>query len=334
MLMLVVVLLVSTSSATQGTCDIYAQGNTPCVAAHSMTRALYSTYAGPLYRLLKPSSGTTKDIFVVTAGGVADAAAQASFCGTSTCIVQRIYDQSPMQNHLGIERGAQNLKPPRNVQDAGVNFTDPRSNTTLSGSPVYAAFFPGDSRGSGHPFHGQGYSNRTAQGTARGNAPQSMYAVFGGAHFGGGCCFDYGNAENVDKTSGQAGPMFNGSMEAIYFQFGKIGADLEHGLYGRTDVEPTGFVAGFVKGNSDNHFSVRYGDAQKAGGTLQTAYAGVRPKGYEVMKKQGGIVLGIGGDNSPWAGGIWYEGVMTAGFASDQTENAVMDNIVAAGYGL
>ena len=34
------------------------------------------------------------------------------------------------------------------------------------------------------------------------------------------------------------------------------GADLEHGLYGRKDVEPTGFVAGFVKGNSDNHFSL------------------------------------------------------------------------------
>ena len=97
-----------------------------------------------------------------------------------------------------------------------------------------------------------------------------------------------------------------------------------------------GFVAGFVKGNSGNHFSVRFGDAQRAGqgnGTLQTAYAGPRPKGYEVMKKQGGIVLGIGGDNSPWAGGIWYEGVMTAGFASDQVEDAVMANIVAAGYG-
>ena len=37
--------------------------------------------------------------------------------------------------------------------------------------------------------------------------------------------------------------------------------------------------------------------------------------------------------NGPWAGGIWYEGVMTAGFASDQVEDAVMANIVAAGYG-
>ena len=33
----------------QGPCDIYANGNTPCVAAHSLTRALYAAYGGPLY---------------------------------------------------------------------------------------------------------------------------------------------------------------------------------------------------------------------------------------------------------------------------------------------
>ena len=29
-----------------GPCDIYARGKTPCVAAHSMTRALYAAYDG------------------------------------------------------------------------------------------------------------------------------------------------------------------------------------------------------------------------------------------------------------------------------------------------
>ena len=88
-----------------------------------------------------------------------------------------------------------------------------------------------------------------------------------------------------------------------------------------------------VKGNSGNHFAVKAGNAQKAG-SLQTLYDGPRPnKNYAPMRKQGAIILGIGGDNSPWAGGIWYEGVMTAGFASDQVEDAVMANIVAAGYG-
>ena len=33
-------------AATQGPCDIYATGGTPCVAAHSTTRALYGAYNG------------------------------------------------------------------------------------------------------------------------------------------------------------------------------------------------------------------------------------------------------------------------------------------------
>ncbi|KAG5992685.1 Alpha-L-arabinofuranosidase, partial [Claviceps lovelessii] len=34
-----------------GPCDIYAGGGTPCVAAHSTTRALYKAYTGPLYQV-------------------------------------------------------------------------------------------------------------------------------------------------------------------------------------------------------------------------------------------------------------------------------------------
>merc|ERR1711871_831161 len=155
--------------SSQGPCDIYAASNTPCVAAHSMTRALYSTYSGPPYNVMKMPERASKDILVKSAGGIADTAAQAAFCGTSVCIVQRIYDQSPMQNHLGIEHGASNLHPPRNIQDIGVNFTDARSKAMLGDQLVYGAFFAGDPRGNGNPFLGQGYSNRTARGTAQGD---------------------------------------------------------------------------------------------------------------------------------------------------------------------
>ena len=37
----------------QGSCDIYASAGDPCVAAHSTTRALYATYNGPLYQVLR-----------------------------------------------------------------------------------------------------------------------------------------------------------------------------------------------------------------------------------------------------------------------------------------
>ena len=94
----------------------------------------------------------------------------------------------------------------------------------VGGHPVYGAFFAGDPRGSEPQarFIGQGYSNRTARGTARGDEPESMYAVFSGRKFGGGCCFDYSNAENV--TRGKEGNITAGSMEAIYWQGGRLGA--------------------------------------------------------------------------------------------------------------
>jgi hypothetical protein len=51
------------------------------------------------------------------------------------------------------------------------------------------------------------------------------------------------------------------------------------------------------------------------------------------MRKQGAIILGIGGDNSNGASGTFFEGAMTSGFPSDATDDAVQANIVAAGYG-
>ena len=51
------------------------------------------------------------------------------------------------------------------------------------------------------------------------------------------------------------------------------------------------------------------------------------------MKKQGAIILGIGGDNSNGSVGTFYEGAMVSGYTSDETDAAVQANIVAAGYG-
>ncbi len=67
----------------QGPCDIYAAGGTPCVAAHSTTRALYASYNGPFYQVRRLSDNAVKNIGVVqpvalplpNAGGYADAAA-------------------------------------------------------------------------------------------------------------------------------------------------------------------------------------------------------------------------------------------------------------------
>jgi hypothetical protein len=78
-------------------------------------------------------------------------------------------------------------------------------------------------------------------------------------------------------------------------------------------------------------FAIKGGNAQS--GPLSTMYDGARPNGYNPMKKQGAIVLGIGGDNTSTAQGDFFEGVLTAGAASDTVTAAVHANIVAAGYG-
>src|SRR5215467_16372108 len=95
-------------SRPKGPCDIYAAAGYPCVAAHSTTRALYASYNGPLYRVLRQSDGKTLDIGVVQpiaspvpdTGGYANAAAQDAFCANTYCWITTIYDQSSKHNDL------------------------------------------------------------------------------------------------------------------------------------------------------------------------------------------------------------------------------------------
>src|SRR5689334_25089794 len=87
----------------EGPCDIYAAAGDPCVAAHSTTRALYASYNGPLYQVLRQSDGKTMDIGVVQpsasdSGGYANAAAQDAFCANTYCWISIVYDQSPKHN--------------------------------------------------------------------------------------------------------------------------------------------------------------------------------------------------------------------------------------------
>ena len=89
----------------KGPCDIYAAAGDQCVAAHSTTRALYASYDGPLYQVLRQSDGKSLDIGVVKAsatdaGGYADAAAQDAFCANTHCWISIVFDQSPKHNDL------------------------------------------------------------------------------------------------------------------------------------------------------------------------------------------------------------------------------------------
>ena len=115
-------------------------------------------------------------------------------------------------------------------------------------------------------------------------------------------------------------------------------ADLEKGLWaGNERVNPNNqpligieFVSAMVKGKTDG-FALKAGDATQA--QLPTLFDGPRPSGYQPMRKQGAIVLGIGGDNSDSAIGVFYEGAITAGISSEGADAALQANIAAFGYG-
>ncbi|WP_410573815.1 alpha-L-arabinofuranosidase B [Amycolatopsis sp. cmx-4-61] len=322
----------SAQAATQGPCDIYAAGGTPCVAAHSTTRALYGAYTGPLYQVRRASDSATRDIAPLAAGGVANAAAQDSFCAGTTCLITVIYDQSGRNNRL-------TQAPPGGFNGPAAGGYDNLANATsapitVGGHKAYGVYIA----------PGTGYRNNNTNGIATGDQPEGMYAIFDGTHYNGGCCFDYGNAERNSRDNG------NGTMEAIYFGNIKVWgygagngpwimADLENGLFSGVNQHYNAndpsishrFLTAIVKGGP-NHWAIRGGNAQSGG--VSTFYDGVRPNvsGYNPMKKEGAIILGIGGDNSVGARGTFYEGVMTSGYPSDATENAVQANITAAGY--
>jgi hypothetical protein len=314
-------------AATQGPCDIYAAAGTPCVAAHSTTRALFAAYNGPLYQVRRASNNATANISPLSAGGVANAAAQDSFCSGTTCVITEIFDQTANGNNLTDAPGGGAAGGPDNLASATA------APTTLGGQKAYGVYVA----------PGTGYRDDSTRNIVTGNNSEGEYAIFDGTHFNGGCCFDYGNAETNNNDDGA------GTMEAIYFGnikvwgFGSgngpwIMADMENGLFSGTNVhlnsgDPTTsfrYTTAMIEGGQ-NQWAILGGNAQSGG--LATDFSGVRPAGYNPMKKQGAIILGIGGDNSKGAAGTFYEGVMTTGYPSASTEAAVQANIVAAGYG-
>jgi hypothetical protein len=327
----------------QGPCDIYAAGGTPCAAAHSTTRALYASYNGPLYQVRRLSDNAVKNIGVVQPrtlpfpdpGGYADAAAQDAFCANTTCLITKVYDQSPNHNDLTqAPRGAFSGPALGGFNNLPVADMAP---VTVSGHKAYGVFIE----------PGMGLRDNDTTGIAAGDQPEGMYWVLDGHHFNDGCCFDYGNAEIDSRDDG------NGTMETSYFGNATawyhgnppgpwIMTDQENNLVGCVNPGTTSklcaslpnitsrFVTAVAKGEP-HHWASLGGNAQT--GDLSTMFDGPRvDASYDPMRKQGAIVLGNGGDNSNGSQGTFYEGVMTAGYPSDATDQKVQANVVAAKY--
>jgi non-reducing end alpha-L-arabinofuranosidase len=328
-------------SRPPGPCDIYAAAGAPCVAAHSTTRALYAAYNGPLYQVMRQSDGKTLDIGVVQpsandAGGYADADAQDKFLANTYGWITKIYDQSGKENHL-VQAPRGGFSGPALGGFNNIPLAD-LAPITVMGHKAYGVFIA----------PGMGLRWNDAHGTAVDDQAEGQYWVVNGHHYNSGCCFDYGNAETDSRDDG------NGTMETTYY--GNAGAwyhgpppgpwimtDQENNLVGCVNPDGSKFCTNlpnitwrFVTATADgepHHWRSMGGDAQTGG--LNIMFDGPRVnRTYDPMRKQGGILLGNGGDNSNGSQGTFYEGAMTAAgtFPSEETQQKIQADVVAAKY--
>ena len=332
-------------SRPEGPCDIYASGGTPCVAAHSSTRALYASYNGPLYQIMRQSDGKTLDIGVVQPtegdpGGYANAAAQDVFCANTYCWITKLYDQSGKGNNL-VQAPHGGFNGPSMGGFNNIPIAD-MAPITIMGHKAYGVFIE----------PGMGLRWNDAKGTAVDDQAEGQYWVINGHHYNSGCCYDYGNAETDSRDDG------DGTMETTYY--GNLGAwyhgvapgpwvmtDQENNLVGGVNANPNDkylpnlpsvnwrFVTATADGEP-HHWRSMGGDSQK--GDLQVMFDGTRiindKNSYDPMRKQGAILLGNGGDNSNGSQGTFYEGAMTAPctFPTKETNQKIQANIIAVSY--
>jgi hypothetical protein len=181
-------------------------------------------------------------------------------------------------------------------------------------------------------------------------AAQGIYMLADGTHWGSACCWDFGNVTTDPTKYGVMNTLFFGKA---YWGNGAgsgpwMMADFEAGVWaggskigdpgwgGLDDAHPSNpqnpslavpFAMGILKTQSSG-WALRMADVKSAT-DLATAYEGGLPK---AMDNLGGIVLGVGGDNSNNSYGTFYEGAIVAGFPAKDVDLAVMKNIQAVGY--
>jgi len=308
----------SAQTITPRPCDLY-ESTTPCAAAFSTTRALYSAYTGPLYQVTRQSDKAHTNIGLLP-DGYANAAAQDTFCADTSCTITKLYDQSANHNDLtpAPPGGAARGPGPKGYDIPAIATA---LSAIIAGHKVYGiAISPG-----------MGYRNDNPKQTAVNGQPEGVYMVTSALNLNEKCCFDFGNGEtnNLDNRAGH--------MDAINIMCHgnpcspDAGLDMEDGIYGHLKVPAgTTFVTDMGSSDGQHTYAIYQGNAQS--GTLTSTGVIPLPSGYQPMRQEGAIILGIGGDNSNWAKGCFFEGVMTRGMPNTQAMEAVQSNIVAAGY--
>jgi hypothetical protein len=313
------------------------------------------------------SGGETQDIGF-DENGFADAAAQDAFCAGTTCTVSILYDQSPMGNDLrrgnaGCYTGGDGSA----AQDDYESDATAKS-LTVGGHDVYALYTNvhegyrnNNAAGTAVGTEAQGVY-MVADGTHHGSpccfdfGNASKDTCFGPTGIMNALMF----GEGFWGMGSGAGPWMMADFELGVWAGG------HHGIWpGMADYindfvppgQPPITLAGtevpedeiqweqnlsmnypyvfgaltseYVQAEGRSHYAIRSGNAT-AGNTLSTAYDDWTEIAFV---QEGAIILGVGGDNSNWSWGTFFEGAMTAGRPTAATDQAVYANVQAAGYG-
>ena len=305
-------------------CDIYAAGNSACVAAHSTIRALLGSYSGSLYQVKRASDGTTKDIAVLAPGGYANSSTQDTFCTGTTCTITKVYDQSGHGNFLEAETPDSGVKGHTGMTAANAT----QESLTAGGHKVYSLYMKGsqaywrDGSKTGMPV------GAAAQGSTWSRAASTSMVA----------------AASTTATAKRTVPTFQvrpwmpsisatGRHGAPATGAGPwVMADLEDGVFSGASATKNNnllsnastYVTAMEKNNGTTEMQLKASDAPT--GTLATYYKGALPPGKNPMKKQGAIVLGSGGDcclnNNNASLGTFYEGPSWRGIRRMQQRRA------------
>ncbi len=308
-----------------GPCDLLASAATPCVAAHSVTRAMFANYVGRLFQLTRSSDSASVDV-LATASGLYNSATVAAFCAGANCIVSKIYDQTPNGNDLAVVGNvfAANATP---------GNAAPWTISYRNGLPVVLTY------GDKGAYRNRAATSKIPVGTAS-SATFEVRGTDAWSTLGGG----YGRMESYVATacgSDPDGTCPPSSMWATalstYFRNSDAGAatlsapgpgvDQEFFVYGAVpSTLPNVLSQWAIWNNATGAATVDWGDATKP--NVFQAYQ-VAP--FRAPAVQSGLSLGEGGDASV-VPEEFFEGGVTNGAPSPATLAAVQANF-AGFYG-
>ena len=335
--------------------DVAKAAGTPFVAAHAMTRTLFTSYSGPLFKALRDSDKQEKDIGIVAATGLVDLAALSTFCSGTTCKVTTLYDQSGNGNDMWRGDTAANApmdngEAPKLCDLMAIDYWQLADGTKMPIAVETGAMWKNAA---------QCLRNRDkTKNMPTGSKPQTTYAIFHAKYLNNNCCFNYGN---TGKLIHYTGP---GTLSALNFSqitFWSKGTgngpwvmvDWEQGVYaGNTakcnsgaaptaDCTTTGenpnpsvtfdVVTTLFKHDGVAHWALKNGNA-KSGALSVSIDLPTLPKGYSPLKVEGGLGLGEGGAGDTNGTGGFSEGAVMAGETTDTPDDAIQKRIVSV-YG-